>query len=102
LVDRGCLARMPNYAAFELIAEETLEKLLMRICGSCLMPNHWHLILWPENDGDLAASMQRLTVTYVTHWQKHGQEGKTDARSFAFFLGSTQCFGCGATRSDFP
>src|SRR5437763_5157064 len=21
----------------------------------CLMPNHWHLVLWPWRDGDLAA-----------------------------------------------
>jgi len=60
-----------DYAAFESIVEETLEKLPMRICGYCLMPNHWHLIFWPENDGDLAAFMQRLTVTHVTRWQKH-------------------------------
>ena len=35
------------------------------------MPNHWHFVLWPENDGDLGAFMQRLTVTHVTRWQKH-------------------------------
>ena len=37
----------------------------------CLMPNHWHFVLWPEADGDLAAFMQRLTVTHVTRWQRH-------------------------------
>jgi putative transposase len=35
------------------------------------MPNHWHLVLWPEKDGQLANFMQRLTVTHVTRWQKH-------------------------------
>ena len=58
-------------AAFESILEETLANQPMRICNYCLMPNHWHLILWPEADGDLAAFMQRLTVTPVTRWQKH-------------------------------
>jgi hypothetical protein len=24
----------------------------MRVCGYCLMPNHWHFVLWPERDGD--------------------------------------------------
>jgi putative transposase len=60
-----------DYAAFEDVLEETLDKQSMRICSYCLMPNHWHLVLWPENDGDLAAFMQRLTVTHVTRWQKH-------------------------------
>ena len=27
-------------------------------------------MLWPEEDGDLAAFMQRLTITHVTRWQK--------------------------------
>jgi putative transposase len=60
-----------DYAAFEAIIEETLEKSPMRICSYSLMPNHWHLVLWPERDGDLAAFMQRLTVTHVTRWQKN-------------------------------
>src|SRR5580698_8724713 len=60
-----------DYAAFEAIVEETLEKSPMRICSYCLMPNHWHFVLWPERNGELAAFMQRLTVTHVTRWQKN-------------------------------
>ncbi len=60
-----------DYAAFEDILAVTLEKSPMRICGYCLMPNHWHFVLWPQHDGELAAFMQRLTVTHVTRWQKH-------------------------------
>ena len=41
----------------------------MRVCAYSLMPNHWHFVLWPENDGDLAAFMQKLTVTHVRNWQ---------------------------------
>ena len=58
------------YAAFEAILEETLESRPMRICAYCLMPNHWHQVLWPEETGDLAAFMQRRTITHVTRWQK--------------------------------
>ena len=60
-----------DYLAFERVIEETLEKRAMRILSYCLMPNHWHFVLWPENDGDLGSFMQRLTVTHVTRWQKH-------------------------------
>jgi len=24
----------------------------MRVLGWCLLPNHWHLALWPRKDGD--------------------------------------------------
>ena len=60
-----------DYEAFERILEETLERQPMRICAYCLMPNHWHLVLWPKKDGDLAAFMQRLTITHATRWQRH-------------------------------
>ncbi len=35
------------------------------------MPNHWHLLVWPESDGELAAFIQRLTVTHVRRWQQY-------------------------------
>ena len=63
-----------DYAAFEEIMAETLAARPMRICAYGLMPNHWHLVLWPENDGNLAAFMQRLTVTHVTRWQRHKRQ----------------------------
>jgi putative transposase len=49
-----------DYLAFERVIVETLEKRLMRILSYCLMPNHWHFVLWPENDSDLGSFMQRL------------------------------------------
>ncbi|MBS0206593.1 MAG: transposase [Planctomycetes bacterium] len=49
----------------------TLAKQAMRICSDCLMPNHWHFVLWPEHGDQLAMFMQRLTVTHATRSQKH-------------------------------
>jgi len=60
-----------DYAAFEGILGETLEKTPIRILAYCLMPNHWHFVLWPEESEQLAAFMQRLTITHATRWQKH-------------------------------
>jgi putative transposase len=60
-----------DYAAFEGILSETLEKTPIRILAYCLMPNHWHFVLWPEESEQLAAFMQRLTITHATRWQKH-------------------------------
>ena len=60
-----------DFQAFERVLCETLQQTPMRICGYCLMPNHWHFLLWPEHDGDLAAFMQRLTITHVRRWQEH-------------------------------
>lgn len=38
---------------------------------NCLMPNHWPFLFWPEQDGELAACMQRLTITHVRRWHEH-------------------------------
>ena len=58
-------------AAFESLLEQTRKSRPMRICAYCLMPNHWHFVLWPEHDGDLAAFMQQLTTKHVRRWQLH-------------------------------
>ena len=60
-----------DFLAFERIIADTLEKRPIRILSYCLMPNHWHFVLWPEKDDDLGRFMQRLTVTHVTRWQKN-------------------------------
>jgi putative transposase len=69
-----------DYIAFEEVLDETLDKVPMRICNDCIMPNHCHFVLWPEHDGDQAAFMQRLTVTHVTG-RKKGTRGGTGFRT---------------------
>lgn len=63
--------KVEDYEAFERVLVETLAERPMRLCAYCVMPNHWHLLLWPERDGDLAEFMQRLTITHVRRWQEH-------------------------------
>jgi putative transposase len=58
-----------DFAAFEGLLEQTSESRPIRICAYCLMPNHWHLVLWPQGDGDLAGFMQQLTTKHVRRWQ---------------------------------
>jgi putative transposase len=59
-----------DYAAWERVLEETLDKAPMRICAFCWMPNHWHLVLWPQRDGQLSAFMQRATNMHTQRWQR--------------------------------
>ena len=50
---------------FEKVLAETQAQVFLRILSYCLMPNHWHLVLCPLQDGDLGRFMQRLTTTHV-------------------------------------
>jgi putative transposase len=45
-----------DYRAFEQVLRETLDESTLQICAYAVMPNHWHLLLWPECDGELASS----------------------------------------------
>ena len=40
-----------DYVAFERVLAEGSQRIPMRIVAYCLMPNHWHLILWPTSAG---------------------------------------------------
>jgi putative transposase len=43
----------------------------VRVLGFCLMPNHWHLVLWPRADGQLSRFVQRLSTTHVRRHHAH-------------------------------
>jgi len=57
-----------DYKEFEDILEEAVEKFDMRLLSYCLMPNHWHLVLYPKQDGDLGEFMSWLTNTHTRRW----------------------------------
>jgi len=65
-----------DFAAFVCLFGEASERVAMRIAAYCVMPNHFHLVLWPLNDGDLGAWMQWLMTTHVRrHHRRYGTNG---------------------------
>jgi len=60
-----------DYAAFETILQEAYDKTHIRLVSYCLMPNHWHLVLWPRCDGELSEVMRWVTVTHTQRWHAH-------------------------------
>ena len=57
-----------EYLEFEAIIFEAVEKYKMRLVSYCLMPNHFHLVLYPEIDGKIAPFMQWITLTHTQRW----------------------------------
>jgi putative transposase len=60
-----------DYAAFERVMAYALDAEPVDLLAYCLMPNHWHLLLRPREDGRLGRFMQRLTMTHTRRWQEH-------------------------------
>ncbi|MBI1375583.1 MAG: hypothetical protein GC159_22965, partial [Phycisphaera sp.] len=67
-----------DYDAFQRVLGESVERRPdARLLGYCVMPNHWHLILWPRRDDDLSEFMRWLTVTHTQRWHAHRHSAGT-------------------------
>jgi REP-associated tyrosine transposase len=60
-----------DYAAFEQVIQEAVERTELRLLAYCLMPNHWHMLVWPRKDGQLSDAMRWLTLTHTQRWHAH-------------------------------
>ncbi len=60
-----------DYLAFEKVLEQTVERTSSRLLSYCVMPNHWHLLWWPREDGELSEVMRWLSVTHTQRWHAH-------------------------------
>ncbi len=56
------------YDNFVKILKEGLSVVPMRILAYCLMPNHWHAMLYPEHDGDFSRFTQWVTLTHTQRY----------------------------------
>ncbi len=57
-----------DYEAFERVLEEAVARTETRLLAYCVMPNHWHLVLWPREDGELSRLAGWLTLTHTQRW----------------------------------
>ena len=69
---RGEVFHKPeDYASFCRLLQEAADRVRMRVVAYCLMPNHFHLALWPRQDGDLSRFMQWLLTAHVRRYHRH-------------------------------
>ena len=65
-----------DYAAFQRVLQAAGQRVPLRLLCYCLMPNHWHLVVWPREDDELSEYMRWLTVTHSQRWHAaHGTSG---------------------------
>lgn len=77
-----------DFLAFERILSLACERIPMRLLGWCFMHNHFHLVLWPYHDGDLARWMQWVTTCHVRRYHRHYKG------SGHVWQGRYKCFPC--------
>ena len=59
-----------DFHAFIGLLGDACRRLPMRVLAYCLMPNHFHLALWPYGDGDLSRWMQWLLTAHVRRYHR--------------------------------
>jgi putative transposase len=70
-------AKMPifkseaDYEAFERVLEEAVERSETRLLAYCVLRTHWHLVVWPREDGELSRFTGWLTLTHTQRWHAH-------------------------------
>jgi putative transposase len=65
-----------DYLDFEYLLSEMKETFDMRILAYVIMPNHWHLLLYPKKDKDMSAALQWLGTTHARrHHTRKGTIG---------------------------
>jgi putative transposase len=57
-----------DYAALLRVLSEAQNRIPLRILAYCVMPNHFHLVMWPNTDDQLSLFMQWFTMTHTKRW----------------------------------
>jgi len=61
--------REGDFEAFGRVMAEAHERHPIRVLSYCLMPTHWHFVVWPEADGQVTAFFRWLTHTHAMRWR---------------------------------
>lgn len=80
--NRGCnreriFANDGNYLFLLRRAKTYLDQVPLTVIAYCLMPNHYHLLLRPEEDGVVAPFIQRLFNSYSQAFNKQQRRSGT-------------------------
>ena len=62
-----------DYAEYMQLLQEATDVRKVRLLAYCLLPNHFHMVLWPRKDGDLSRWMQWLTTSHVRRYHRQHQ-----------------------------
>lgn len=59
-----------EYQYFQSLMARAHVRVPMRTVAYCLMSNHWHLVLWPQNDNALSAYSHWLSGVHARYFNR--------------------------------
>jgi putative transposase len=61
--------RPKDFEAFMRVLAEAHERFPIRILSFCVMPSHWHFVVWPRDDKQLTSFFRWLAHTHAMRWR---------------------------------
>jgi putative transposase len=58
------------YRAFIELMAEALAFRPVRLLAFCIMPNHWHFVIWADTDDDVRRFVAWLSLTHATRFNR--------------------------------
>ena len=58
-----------DFEAFERVMVESHQRQPLRILSYCVLSNHWHFVVWPEEDGQLTGFFRKRAHTHAMRWR---------------------------------
>jgi putative transposase len=58
-----------DFQAFERIIQEAHQRHPIRILSYCILSNHWHFVVWPQEDDQVTNFFRWLTHTHAMRWR---------------------------------
>jgi putative transposase len=59
-----------DYLEFCRLLVTAAARTTMRVIAYCLMPNHWHLVLWPLHDDAISEFVHWLALRHATYFRR--------------------------------
>jgi len=79
-----------DYRSFLTALDDASLEIPMRVLGYCLMPNHFHLLVWPEHDGDMSRWMHWAQNAHVRRYHPLQEQRPYLARPFQVVSDATR------------
>jgi putative transposase len=61
--------RDADFEAFERILIDAHQRHPIRILSYCIMSNHWHFVVWPDQDGQVTDFFRAVAQTHAIRWR---------------------------------
>jgi putative transposase len=58
-----------DFEAFQRVMVEAHQRQPIRVLSYCVLSNHWHFVVWPEQDGQLTDFFRWLAHTHAMRWR---------------------------------